>query len=72
MCKREFRHPTPRSPRDDVGSEAEHEGADEGADLPGGSLPSPLLLLQATLPDTGDSLGEFRISGRDLKRTKLS
>lgn len=44
-----------RSPRDDIGSEAEHEGADEGADLPGGSLPSPLLLLQATLTDTVDT-----------------
>lgn len=46
-----------RSPCDDIGSEAEHKGADEGADLPGGSLPSPLLLLQATLTDTGDTEG---------------
>lgn len=59
LCKRGFRHPVrvfpQRSPCDDIGSKAEHEGADEGANLPGGSLPSPLLLLQATLTDTGDT-----------------
>lgn len=44
-------HPHPRRiplqhlPCDHIGSEAEHEGADEGADFPGGSLSSPLLLL---------------------------
>ena len=40
------------SPRDDVGGEAQHERADEGADFSGCSLPSPSLLLQASLPDT--------------------
>lgn len=46
--------PTTCSPCDHVRSEAEHKGADEGADLPGGSLSSPPLLLQATLADTGN------------------
>lgn len=48
-------HLLQRSPRDHIGSEAEHEGADEGADLPRRSLSSPLLLLQATLANTGDT-----------------
>lgn len=43
------------SPRDHIGSEAEHEGADEGADLPRRSLSSPPLLLQAALANTGDT-----------------
>lgn len=43
------------SPCDHIGSEAEHEGADEGADLPCRSLSSPLLLLQATLANTGNT-----------------
>lgn len=43
-----------RSPCDHIGGEAEHEGADEGADLPGGSLSSPPLLLQAALANTGN------------------
>lgn len=47
-------YPHPYSPCDHVGSEAEHEGADEGADLPGGSLSSPPLLLQAALANTGN------------------
>ena len=48
--------PSPRSlwpsPCDHIGSEAEHEGANEGADLPRRPLPSPLLLFQATLANT--------------------
>lgn len=43
------------SPCDHIGSEAEHEGANEGADLPRRSLSSPLLLLQATLANTGNT-----------------
>lgn len=43
------------SPCDHIGSEAEHEGADEGADLPRRSLSSPPLLLQATLSNTGNT-----------------
>lgn len=43
------------SPCDHIGSEAEHEGADEGADLLCRSLSSPLLLLQATLANTGNT-----------------
>ena len=45
------------SPCDHIGSEAEHEGANEGADLPRSSLPSPPLLLQATLANAGDTGG---------------
>lgn len=41
------------SPCDHIGSEAEHEGADEGADLPRRPLSTPLLLLQAALANTG-------------------
>lgn len=47
------------SPCDHIGSKAEDEGADEGADLPCRSLSSPLLLLQATLADTGKKNAEF-------------
>ena len=36
---------SPGSPGDHVGCEAHEEGAYEGADLPGGALPPPLLLL---------------------------
>lgn len=43
------------SPCDHVGSEAEHESANEGADLPRRSLPSPLLLFQAPLANTGNT-----------------
>lgn len=62
VCQRGFPLPPPpaawlslrHSPCDHIGSEAEHEGADEGADLPRRSLSSPLLLLQATLANTGN------------------
>ena len=42
----------PSSPGDHVGRKAHEEGAYEGADLPAGSLPPPLLLLQTALPHT--------------------
>ena len=59
------------SPCDHIGSEAEHEGANEGADLPRRSLPSPLLLLQATLADAGDTGGGVRVSGTHQSRASL-
>lgn len=54
VCQHDFpRISSGHPPCDHVGSEAEHEGADEGADLPRRSLPSPPLLLQAALANTG-------------------
>lgn len=47
----------PSSPGDHVGRKAHEEGAYEGADLLGGSLPPPLLLLQTAFPHTAHKKG---------------
>lgn len=44
--------PGPGSPGDHVGAEAHEKGPYEGADLLGGPLPPPLLLLQTAFPHT--------------------
>lgn len=64
----------PHSPCDHIGSEAEHEGADEGADLPRRSLASPLLLLQTALANADKARHNTEhdspaISGTQLEKT---
>lgn len=55
MCASGISPPSLRhSPCDHIRGEAEHEGADEGTDLPRSSLSSPLLLLQASLTNTAN------------------
>ena len=45
------------SPGNHVGRKAHEEGPYEGADLLGGALPSPLLLLQTAFPHTAREKG---------------